>query len=327
MSEQTAVQYPRVLQDVAIKRRPQQYVTGALLPYVASPNLNPVVYTRNPLASELREVQTLKAPGFAPNPVHKDAPTRTQYTIRSYALMDTVNDEDSVNDAGIYADERAVVENLVEQLALQREIEFIAKVSAALTTASNTATPSTKFDASGGTPLAYLRSRIALVSDKSGVMPNTVVMGLNVANAITTSAEFRDTASYTVPPSQIYRGIDSLQSILSAVLGVDRVLIGVGHQRNTAAKGKAPSLTGLWSDNVLIGNFEAATRECASLALSFYLEGDVPRGDTTQEGGFGFEVRRADDRIAGATKISVLQWRADEIVYPNAGYWVTDTLT
>jgi len=330
MSEQTAVQYPVALQDVAISQKFPQYITGRLLPYVASPNLSPVLYTKDPNSASLRSTQSLRAPGMAAKPVHKDAPTRTQYTIRSYSLSDTINYEDTVNDAGIYADEVEVTRNLAQHLALGREDDFISKVSTALTAASLTATPSTKFDASGAKPISYLRGRLDVTANNLGALPNTVVMGYNVATAIIGTDEFKASASYTLPPSQVYAGLENLERIIATLLGIDRVLIAVGSVKNTAAKGAAKSISSLWGDNVLIGHFENQSRDCSSLALSFYLEGDanairIPA--EFQRGGSGFLVVRKEVPEAMSTLITLHQWRADEVVFPQAGYWVTDTLT
>lgn len=170
------------------------------------------------------------------------------YYAKVQALHKDIDDQLRANaDAPIQLD-RDATEFVMRGLLLRREKDWAAKYfTTGVWLGSSTGTdivPSTKWDASGATPIADIRKEIGAVKTKTGIRPNTLVLAEDVWRALQDSADFLDRIAVT------QRKIVTAE-LLASVLELDRVMIG-GAVENTAVEGATDVMADLFTDKALL---------------------------------------------------------------------------
>jgi hypothetical protein len=104
--------------------------------------------------------------------------------------------------------------------------------------------PSTKWNASGSTPIKDIRTEKDAIAKKTGYDPNTLVLPQDVWSAIQDNADFLDRIAIT-------RDKIVTTSLLASVLEIDRVLIAKVTE-NTAKEGQTATMNWLYTDDALL---------------------------------------------------------------------------
>ena len=225
------------------------------------------------------------------------------YMCTEYSLEIAVDDRivaNSVNPIDPY--ERATI-TLVDMLSLAQERRIFNTIYTALG-AGYFSVPSTKWDASGSTPITDIKNAIRIVQGRIGARPTTVVMSRAVWDVLIEHPQVADRLKYTTR--------EFTPQILAQWLEVREILISEA-LINTAVEGEPESLSYVWDDNVLIAY--------------------VPANPAINEPAFGysptvrnFTVERYRDEPAVSTVIRVRHETAEVITAVDAGYMLRDVL-
>ncbi len=170
------------------------------------------------------------------------------YFSKVQALHKDVDDQIRANaDAPINMDADAT-EFVTRQLGLRREKDWAANYfTTSIWTGSSTGTdivPSTKWDASGGTPISDIRVQMGAMKKKTGFRPNKLVLAEDVWIDIQDAADFLNRIS-------ISRDKIVTKDLLASVLEIDEVLIA-GAIENTAIEGATASMDWVMKDDALL---------------------------------------------------------------------------
>lgn len=172
-------------------------------------------------------------------------------------------------------------------------------------------TPATKWDASGSTPIADIRTEMGVMKSKTGFRPNKLGLAEDVWLALQDNSDFLDRIAYT------QRKIVTTE-LLASVLGLDEVHI-LGGIENTAEEGAADALDWLFKGQALLVYAPATPsimKPSAGYVFSWtgYL-GASPQGLRISR--FRMEHLRAD-RVEGEMAYDMKQVAADLGVFFTA---------
>lgn len=189
------------------------------------------------------------------------------------------------------------VNQLVKLLLIERERDFVA-LCAGILTSTRTSTPGTKWDASGATPIADIKVKIALVEAASGVDRSMLTFACpsDVLAAIMDSAEAQ-TLRGTVTLKE--GGISSNAIDLAKLLGIKNVVVGAASY-NSAAIGATPSFARCWSDNALLCYVDPAPGilTAGAFATAVWNQPDIVMGRGGRIDGWAVFSREDQDRKA-----------------------------
>jgi hypothetical protein len=170
------------------------------------------------------------------------------YFCDVYALHKDIDDQIRANaDAPINMDADAT-EFVTRGLALRKEKDWASTYfTTGIWTGSSTGTdivPSTKWDASGSTPIKDIRAQMAAMKAKTGFYPNILLLAEDVWLALQDNADFLDRIAIT------QRKIVTLD-LLASVLGIDRVL-SASAVEDSANEGATASMNFLFTDDAAL---------------------------------------------------------------------------
>jgi hypothetical protein len=241
--------------------------------------------------------------------------TTETYYAKVQALHKDVDDQIRANaDAPINLDAEAT-EFVTRQLALRREKDWASSYfTTSIWTGSSTGgdiTPSTKWDASGSTPITDIRTQIGAQKAKTGFRPNKLVLAEDVWIALQDNADFLNRIS-------ISRDKIVTKDLLASVLEIDEVLIA-GAIENSANEGATASMDWVMKDDALLVYAPARPSLMhPSAGYTFSWTGYL--GATQQ----GTRIKRfrmepiASDRVEGEMAYDLKQVAADLGVFFNA---------
>ena len=174
--------------------------------------------------------------------------TTDNYSAEVQALHKDVDDQIRANqDNPINLDSEATM-FVTRGLALRREKDWAATYfTTGIWTGSSTGsdiTPSTKWSASGSTPIKDIRTEIGAMKKKTGFRPNKLVLPEDVWIVLQDNADFLDRIAIT------QRKIVTTD-LLAAVLNIKEVLIA-GAVENTANEGATPVMDWLYKDQAFL---------------------------------------------------------------------------
>lgn len=170
------------------------------------------------------------------------------YYADVYALHKDIDDQIRANaDAPINIDADAT-EFVTRGLALRKEKDWAANYfTTSIWTGSSTGTditPSTKWDASGSTPITDIRTEMAAMKEKTGFYPNILVLAEDVWLALQDNADFLDRIAIT------QRKIVT-KDLLASVLGIEKVLSAAAVE-NTANEGATAAMSFLFTEDAAL---------------------------------------------------------------------------
>jgi hypothetical protein len=241
--------------------------------------------------------------------------TTATYYAKVQALHKDVDDQIRANaDAPINLDAEAT-EFVTRQLALRREKDWASSYfTTSIWTGSSTGgdiTPSTKWDASGSTPITDIRTQIGAQKAKTGFRPNKLVLAEDVWIALQDNADFLNRIS-------ISRDKIVTKDLLASVLEIDEVLIA-GAIENSANEGATASMDWVMKDDALL--VYAPPRPSLMHPSAGYTFSWTGYLGATQQ---GTRIKRfrmepiASDRVEGEMAYDLKQVAADLGVFFNA---------
>jgi hypothetical protein len=241
--------------------------------------------------------------------------TTATYYSKVQALHKDVDDQIRANaDAPINLDAEAT-EFVTRQLALRREKDWASRYfTTSIWTGSSTGgdiTPSTKWDASGSTPITDIRTQIGAQKSKTGFRPNKLVLAEDVWIALQDNADFLNRIS-------ISRDKIVTKDLLASVLEIDEVLIA-GAIENSANEGATASMDWVMKDDALL--VYAPPRPSLMHPSAGYTFSWTGYLGATQQ---GTRIKRfrmepiASDRVEGEMAYDLKQVAADLGVFFNA---------
>lgn len=290
------------LSNVAIKFKNPAFIAPMISPII------PVVKEADKYyifrREELRDKNSLRAPGAEANEVDWDVDTAT-YSAEEYALRHLLPDRIVANADAPVRPRITTTEKLTQWILLgyEKRVQAIAQNTANV---GGSATPSTKWDAaSGQDPEKDVDTAKTSIRQKAGVNPNSIMMSDSVWKALkrwmrtqSTNITFREILELGRAPDRIW----------------DLDLIIAGSVENTAKEGQTDSIQDIWNDNVLVF-YRQTSPSIDSLSFMY----------TFRVRDFRVRTWRNEEREGEYIEASVLQ--DEKLVASDAAYLVTDTLT
>jgi hypothetical protein len=170
------------------------------------------------------------------------------YSCDVFALHKDIDDDVRANADKPLDMDRDATMFVTRQMLMKREQDFKATYFKTSTwTGSSTGgdiTPTTKWGASGATPIDDITAQIDAMEGKTGFAPNTLVLPKDVWTAIKNSADFLNRVKTT---SDKIVTID----LLARVLEIDKVYIAKAVQ-NTAIEGATAALSYLYTNAAML---------------------------------------------------------------------------
>jgi hypothetical protein len=170
------------------------------------------------------------------------------YSCDVFALHKDIDDDVRANADKPLDMDRDATMFVTRQMLMKREQDFKAKYFGTGIwtggTGGTDVTPTTKWDASGATPIDDITNEIDVMEGKTGFAPNVLVLPKDVWTAIKNSPDFLNRVKTT---SDKIVTID----LLAKVLEIDKVYIAKAVQ-NTAIEGATAALSYLYTDAALL---------------------------------------------------------------------------
>lgn len=153
------------------------------------------------------------------------------YLAEEWALEHTIDDRQRANVASVISLEENAVRLLESKMLIREDRIWVEKFFQAGVWANEEigGTDFTPFNDAASEPIAVIDAQKTLMAQSTGMLPNTLVLGANVANALRSNADIVDRVKYT------QRGVASLD-ILASLFEVERVVVARSVY-NAAAEG------------------------------------------------------------------------------------------
>lgn len=302
MASVTSVHVSAALSNIAIKFKNPAFVADQVSPVINVQKESDKYYVFS--REELRDQNTLRAPGAEANEADWDVSTST-YTAEEYALRHLLPDRIIANADRPVRPRITTTEKLTKWIMLgyEKRVQAIAQNTANV---GASATPSTKWDASSGQdPEADVDTAKTSIRQTAGVNPNTILMSDTSWKAL---KRWMRTQSTNIT----FRGIIELGAPPARIWNLD--LIVAGSVENTANEAQADSISDIWNDNVLVFYKEQSP---SIEALSFMY--------TFRSRNFRTRTWRNEEREGEYIEPSVVQ--DEKLVASGAAYLITDTIT
>lgn len=221
--------------SIAYLQDETKFISTQCFPLIGVPKQSDLFFKYDQADFYRAEAQ-LRAPGTESAGVGYGLSTDS-YSASVIALHKDIADQIRQNaDAPLNMDADAT-KFLTQQMMIKRDLDWATNhFSGGTWTGSTTAgdiTPSTKWDASGATPIENIDEQANSVEAKTGFRPNVLVLGVDAYTALKNSADVVDRIRYT------QTGVVT-EDILAGLLGVEKVLVARGVY-NSAAEGATDS--------------------------------------------------------------------------------------
>lgn len=245
------------------------------------------------------------------------------YRAHVYAIHKDIDDQTRANQDNPINLDREATEWVTGQLLLHRESLFTSTfMTTSLWTGASGGTDLTGVAAAPGanqflqwndaasTPIEDIRTQIVAMAEKTGYLPNTLVLGPEVWAKLIDHPDIMDRIKYTQ-----FGSIST--DIIARLLGLDRILVGWG-TRNTAAEGATASYDFYWGKTALLCYVAPSPSLMQpSAGYTFSWTGLLGAGNMgTRIKNFRLE-RNASDRIEGEMAFALKQ------VSPTLGAFFT----
>lgn len=172
------------------------------------------------------------------------------YLSREYGFEELIGEREEAMYMN-YVDSRAfATARLANKLLTASERRIEAKVMAVAQYGTRTDTPSTKWDATGSTPIDDVEDGVREFRDAFGFMPDTLTLNLYTFRDLRLNEQVRDRIS-AVGAGDPQKATDVTIAMLQAVFDIEKILVG-GSMRNAANPNASANMTDIWPDSVLI---------------------------------------------------------------------------
>lgn len=243
------------------------------------------------------------------------------YRADKYSLHKDIADEERANQDQVIDMDRDATEWLSQQGLIHDDKLFVAEIFKTSTwTGSSTGgdiTPSTKWDASGSTPITDIRAQIFSMAEKTGHAPTDLIMGGRVWEALQDNADFLSRIAFGTPGAPQIVSLD----LLASILGLKRVLIGMGVE-NTATEGATDAFSFLIGGNAMLAYFPDSPSLLKPSAF-YKFAWTTPRGS----GPGGQRIKRFRQERLESDRVEIDKYVDWKVVASDLGVFFSNVLT
>jgi hypothetical protein len=237
--------------------------------------------------------------------------TDDNFFAKDYGLEEPVDNSEIALYGSVFSAEKSAMERAVRVVAVNHELR-VRNIARAV---SQTASPSTKWNAASGTTIiADVKAAKNAIHASTGVDPNLMVIPRDVFNALEIAPELLERFKYTEG------GNVTLQQ-MATLFGVNEIIV-TGDQINNAAEGQTASLGGIWTDEAfLCYSNPAQDIKALTFCRTFNwtaMGGSGPKGIST----YTYAEDPIDSRIVRAR-----QYTDEKVIAAGAGYYLSNVLS
>lgn len=176
------------------------------------------------------------------------------FKAKIFAAQDSIAMEDIFDSQYPGSEEQRIAKKVARVMKLARE-----KRAADIlfdSTAFETSSPATKFDAAGAEPLTFLHELKDAVFEKAhGINPDSLIFGRKVFRELARNPEVRGYLSLGATPNGVASGNrilndEAVLQVLRDILGIPNILVGQARQ-DTAVPGAASSESYIWNNETI----------------------------------------------------------------------------
>lgn len=233
------------------------------------------------------------------------------FFAKDYGFEEPVDNSEIALYGGIFPAEKSALERAVRVVAVNHEL----RVRTLARAVSQTASPSTKWNAASGTTIiADVKAAKNAIHASTGVDPNVMVLPRDVFNALETAPELLELMKYTEG------GTITLEQ-MRRLFGVAEIIVA-GDLINNASEGQTASLGGIWTDEAFLCYSDSSQDiKALTFARTFNwtaMSGSGPKGIST----FTYPEEQIDSRIVRAR-----QYTDEKVVASGAAYYLSNVLS
>jgi len=174
------------------------------------------------------------------------------FKAKIYAAQDSIAMEDIFDSQYPGSEEQRIAKKVARVMKLARE-----KRAADIlfdSTAFETSSPATKFDAAGAEPLTFLHELKDTVFEKAhGINPDSLIFGRKVFRELARNPEVRGylgTTTNNLASGNRILNDDAVLQVLREILGIPNILVGQARQ-DTAVPGATSSEAYIWNNETI----------------------------------------------------------------------------
>jgi hypothetical protein len=195
-----------------------------------------------------------RAPGASRTSIGGFDRSSQTFKAKIYAAQDSIAMEDIFDSQYPGSEEQRIAKKVARVMKLARE-----KRAADIlfdSTAFNTSTPATKFDAAGAEPLTFLHELKDTVFEAAhGINPDSLIFGRKVFRELARNPEVRGYLSLGATPNGVASGNrilndEAVLQVLRDILGIPNILVGQARQDN-AVPGAASDEAYIWNNETI----------------------------------------------------------------------------
>ena len=187
-----------------------------------------------------------RAPGDPFARVDYGTESDTFKTIQ-YAADHALPDEVRAAVSGPLDLERAAIEYLANMSLLQKELAFAADFMKTGVWGTDNSSATDWDDQSTGDPIADIMTAQGVISEATGYMPNTLIVGAIVDRALMSHPDVLDRLKYTQLATQM-----SIRSALAAMLGIDNYYVSSAIYNNVNEAAATQTTSPIIDDDALL---------------------------------------------------------------------------
>lgn len=296
------------LTNISVRYDNEEYIANKFLRNVPVKKESDIYYIYN---NDLRQEEVERANKTAANMVTFDVST-TNYSLTEYALKDVITKRDRENvDAPLMLD-RDTTEYLTSKIQLKLE-DLAHKLLFTTTSFSNNttlvSTTSWRLDTTTVSPIQNVLSATSNIINNAGGKANEAATSLAVVDTLKEN-------------SQIYSRIENTDralltpELLAAIFDLKKLWVGTA-VNNTAQEGQAQSLSPIWGNQFLVGNFQESPR-LKTRTTAVYLR--------MNQFGMPWQVRKWFEDDLDGDMIEVRTIASPRIVASTSGYLIKDCI-
>lgn len=315
--------------SVAFMQDPNDFIASTVFPVIASESKTDTYYTFDQ-APWFREETRKRAPGTQSAGTGYTL-SEDSFIIDVYALHVDIDDQTLAN-----ADQQIELENnAVKLVTANLMMTLESEWHSTFMTTGIWAGSSTGNDQTGvagapaadefrqwnnpvSTPIQDIQNLAIEMKQKTGLMPNTLVLGLEVFNVLTNHPDFEEKIKYTET------GI-VVESLIASVLRIDRVIVSKA-TRETAAEGATSSMSFYAGKTALL--LYVAPAPGKMIATSGYTFAWTKyAGTSTLEGlGVGSKIRSFREENIESLRVEGTMTFDQKVVSANLGIFLASAI-
>jgi len=286
------------------------YIADRVCPPFPTDNQEFVTVLIDPKANAVRAIDDTRAPTADPVEFDFAVGRPTTFIVQDRTQMAKMPFEASANEVEALADKQTYVDLLAERVKIAKEKRLVDLATNMLTTSTLTSSPSTKWDDTGGTPIADMKDMISAAARRSGVAPDCAALGAATVRSISDSADFLDRMKHDGSAKD--GDLSYTAQALARLWGLKEVIVGQSAV-NTAGEDATPVFADVWGEKVLLFKKEPLAKYSRAIFGQTHWRAPVSRGG----GGMyqGWYVIEEEQRISSTLIIRLGQYYDMKCLY------------